>query len=94
MLAFGQIREAAVATDDLGMHLLAKEFEIRVWHGYEILHKMHAAKLIDSEKVREIYQALEANEDLPKTWKKAKSTYFQKVFRSSSKSQDDPTPSI
>lgn len=47
---FGQVREAVVVTDDLRMHHLAEEFEISVWHGYELPHKMRAAKMIDSEK--------------------------------------------
>ena len=81
MLAFGQVREAVVVTDDLGMHHLAEEFEISVWHGYELLHKMRAAKMIDSEKIREIYQALEVNDDLPQAWKNAQKTLLRKVFR-------------
>lgn len=81
MLAFGQVREAVVVTDDLGMHQLAEEFEISVWHGYELLHKMRAAKMIDSEKIREIYQALEANDDLPQAWEGAQETLLKKVFR-------------
>lgn len=81
MLAFGQVREAVVVTDDLGMHQLAEEFDLPVWHGYELLHKMRAAKMIDSEKVREIYQALEANDDLPQAWESARKTLLRKVFR-------------
>lgn len=81
MLAFGQVREAVVVTDDLGMHQLAEEFEISVWHGYELLHKMRAAQVIDSQKIREIYQALEANGDLPQAWEGARETLLRKVFR-------------
>ena len=44
LLAFGQIRTAIVVTDDLGMHQLAKEFEIPVWLGHELLKKMLSAK--------------------------------------------------
>lgn len=80
MLAFGQIRPAIVVTDDLGMHLLAKEFEIPVWHGHELLKKMLSAKLITSEKVREIYEALERNNDLPKSWGLVRHTAFKKIF--------------
>ncbi len=54
-LTFGQIRTAIVVTDDLGMHQLAKEFGLSVWHGYELLKKMLSAKMIDGGSVREIY---------------------------------------
>lgn len=80
VLAFGQIKEAIVVSDDLSMHTLAKEFELDIWHGYELLHKMRAATFIGNELIREIYEALENNSDLPKTWKEAKHTTFKKVF--------------
>ncbi len=80
VLAFGQIRAAIVVTDDLGMHQLAKEFEILVWHGHELLKKMLTAKLIDRERIREIFTALEANDDLPRTWREARHTVFHKIF--------------
>jgi hypothetical protein len=68
-------------TDDIGMHDLAKVFDLPVWHGFELLKKMHTAKMIDNEKVREIYAALEVNGDITKTWEVAKLTVFKKVFR-------------
>lgn len=80
VLAFGQIRPAIVVTDDLGMHLLAAEFGLPVWHGCELLAKMLTAQMVDKEKVREIYAALEANSDLTETWKLAKHSTFLKVF--------------
>lgn len=33
VLAFTQIRQAIVVTDDLGIHLLANDFDLPVWHG-------------------------------------------------------------
>jgi len=80
VLAFGQVREAIVVTDDLGMHLLAEDFEIPIWHGWQLLDKLRSAKKVSSELVREIYDALERNEDLTKTWAEAKSTTFAKIF--------------
>ena len=80
MLAFGQIRPAIVVTDDLGMHQLAKIFEIPIWHGYELLNKMRSAKLINTELIREIYAALEINDDLPRTWQEVRHTVFRKIF--------------
>lgn len=80
ILAFGQIRPATVVTDDLGMHLLAKDFDITVWHGYELLKKMLSAKLINNELVRDIYEALENNDDLPQSWRAPKHTSFKKIF--------------
>lgn len=80
ILAFGQIRPAIVVTDDLGMHLLANDFEIPVWHGHELLKKMLSAKLIDNALVREIYEALENNDDLPHSWRAAKHSAFKKIF--------------
>ena len=80
VLAFGQIREAIVVTDDLGMHLLAKEFELPIWHGWELLSKMKAAKKVDNDLIRDIYDALERNGDLTATWVHAKHTEFIKIF--------------
>lgn len=80
VLAFGQIREAIVATDDLGMHLLAADFELSIWHGWELLSKMKAAKKVDNDLIRDIYDALERNGDLTATWVQAKHTEFIKIF--------------
>jgi len=80
VLAFGQIRDAVVATDDLGMHLLAADFEIPVWHGCELLAKLRTHKMVTNDLVRKIYAALEENEDLTVTWIEAKHTTFVKIF--------------
>lgn len=80
ILAFGQIRQTIVVTDDLGMHQLANDFEISVWHGHELLKKMLSAKLITNDLVREIYDAMEENRDLTHSWKQAKHTSFKKLF--------------
>lgn len=80
ILAFGQIRPAIVVTDDLGMHKLAGEFAIPVWHGHELLKKMLGAKRIDNALIQEIYQALEENGDLPHTWREAKHNSFKRTF--------------
>lgn len=80
VLAFGQIREAIVVTDDLGMHLLATDFELPIWHGWELLSKMKAAKKVDNDLIRDIYSALERNGDITSTWTHAKHTEFIKVF--------------
>jgi hypothetical protein len=80
MLAFGQVRSAIVVTDDLGMHKLANEFGLDIWHGYELLKKMLTAKAITKDLVREIYAAIENNNDLPRTWQVAKHTVFIKLF--------------
>jgi len=82
LLAFGQVRTSIVVTDDLGMILLAKDFEIEVWHGHELLRKMRSAAFITNDLIRDLYRALEANGDLPATWEKAKHTTFKKVFGS------------
>ena len=80
VLAFGQIRTAIVVTDDLSMHQLASEFSIPVWHGHDLLRRMLTAKMITNDQVREIFEALEVNGDLPETWRKAKHTEFVKIF--------------
>lgn len=80
VLAFGQVRQSIVVTDDLGMHLLAQDFMITVWHGYELLAKMLTAQKVTKEDVRAIIEALEANGDLTGTWAKAKHTTFAKIF--------------
>ncbi|MNP22030.1 hypothetical protein D3C76_1146770 [compost metagenome] len=80
VLAFGQIRNAIVVTDDLGMHQLAQDFDIAVWHGHELLKKMLTAKLITNEQVKSIFEALELNGDLTETWRQAKHTAFVRLF--------------
>ena len=80
LLALGQVKSAIVVTDDLGMHALAAEFRIDIWHGYQLLDKLRSAKVVDAALIREIYDALEANGDLPKTWANAKHTVFLKIF--------------
>ena len=80
LLAYGQVKGAIVVTDDLGMHTLAAETGLKVWHGYELLAKLRTAKVVDSDLVREIYAALENNQDLTETWRQAKHTTFAKIF--------------
>lgn len=80
ILAFGQVRPAIVVTDDLGMHKLADDFDIAIWHGHDLLKKMLSAKAIPNELVREIFTALENNDDLPRTWQEVKHTVFKKLF--------------
>lgn len=80
LLGLGQVKPAIVVTDDLGMHLLADDFNLTIWHGHELLRKLQAAKVVDKELIRQIYEALEANRDLPATWFEAKHTVFAKIF--------------
>lgn len=80
VLAHGYIRGCIVTTDDLSMHKLAREFDIRVWHGYELLKALLNAKAVDSALVKEIFEALEANGDLPASWRAARGTKFPKIF--------------
>ena len=70
-----------MATDDIGMHTLASDFELAMLHGWDLLLKMKAAKKIDNDLIRDIYAALERNADLPATWVQAKSTHFARVFQ-------------
>lgn len=80
VLAFGLVREAIVVTDDLGMHLLAEDFELPIWHGWQLLSKMKSAKIVSNDLIREIYEALERNGDLTKTWVDAKHAEFDRIF--------------
>ena len=80
LLALAQVKAGIVVTDDLGMHALAKEFMITVWHGYELLNKLRSAKVVDGALVREIFEALEVNGDLPKSWREVKHSVFWKIF--------------
>lgn len=80
VLACGQVCPAVVVTDDLGMHDLATEFHIAVWHGFELLAKLRTAKVATDDLVREIYAALEANGDLTASWQEARHTVLAKVF--------------
>lgn len=80
VLAFSQIRTAIIVTDDIGMHILAGDFDITVWHGYELIKKMLDANKINETLVREIYEALESNRDMTKSWKTAKLKVFAEIF--------------
>lgn len=80
LLAYAQVKNAVVVTDDLGMHLLAEEAGLKVWHGYELLAKLKTAKVVDNDVVREIYDALERNRDMTETWRKAKQNEFARIF--------------
>lgn len=82
LLALAQVKDAIVVTDDMGMHQLAEAFGLPVWHGFELLDKLRSAKVVDRELIIEIYDALEANRDLPKQWAIAKHTTFVKIFGS------------
>ena len=80
VLAFGHVKQAIVVTDDLGMHALAGEFGITVWHVYELLDKLRSARIVTRELIIEIYEALEVNRDLTNTWLEAKRTTFARIF--------------
>lgn len=80
LLAYGQVKNAIVVTDDLGMHTLAAEAGLKVWHGFEMLAKLKTAKVVDNDLVREIYDALDRNGDLTDTWRRAKHEVFSRVF--------------
>ena len=80
VLAFSQIRTSIIVTDDIGMHILAGDFGINVWHGYELIRKMFDTQQIDEVLVQNIYQALENNGDMTKSWKTAKLTVFADIF--------------
>lgn len=82
LLALGQVKPAIVVTDDLGMHALAKDFGIAIWHGFELLDKLRSARIVDATLIQELYDALEVNGDLPKSWQEAKHTVFAKIFGS------------
>lgn len=80
LLGLGQVKPAIIVTDDLGMHALAKDFGIAIWHGYELLDKLRSAKVVDAPLIREIFDALEVNGDMPRSWQEAKHTVFAKIF--------------
>lgn len=80
LLAYGQVKSAIVVTDDLGMHTLAADFGLKVWHGFELLAKLKTAKVVDNDLVREIYDALERNDDMTETWRNAKHNEFGRIF--------------
>lgn len=80
LLAFGQVKGAIVVTDDLGMHTLAEDFGLKVWHGFELLAKLRTAKVVSNDLVREIYDALERNGDMTETWRRAKHSEFARIF--------------
>ena len=62
------------------MHELASRVGIDIWHRPELMKKMPSAWLIGNELVREIYAALEVNNDLTATWLEAKHNAFVKRF--------------
>lgn len=76
VLAFSQIRQAIIVTDDEGMHILAEDFGIEVWHGCRLLDELRKAGVIKNELIIDIYVALKNNQDMTKSWIDAKSTLF------------------
>lgn len=82
LLAHAQVKNAVVVTDDLGMHTLAAEAGLKVWHGFELLAKLKTAKVVNNDLVREIYDALERNGDLTQTWIQARRSEFSRIFGS------------
>ena len=80
VLAFASVRQAIVVSDDVELHMLAIDFKMPIWHGHDLLSKFFAANVVDSGLIREIYDALERNDDLTKTWLDAKYRTFKKVF--------------
>lgn len=80
VLAVAMLRSWWVATDDEGMHQVGKNFDVKTIYCFEVLHKLLSADLINKEKVVEIYDALEANGDLPARWVDAKAKLFKAVF--------------
>lgn len=82
LLAYAQVKGAIVVTDDLGMHTLAGDFGLKVWHGFELLAKLKSAKVVNNDLVREIYDALERNGDMTEAWRRAKTSEFGRVFGS------------
>lgn len=80
LLAYAQVKNAVVVTDDLGMHTLASEAGLRVWHGFELLAKLKTARVVNGDLIREIYDALERNDDMTETWRQAKHREFARVF--------------
>ncbi len=52
----------------------------RIWHGFELLDKLRSAKVVDASLIRDLYAALEANGDLPRSWREAKHPVFLKIF--------------
>lgn len=41
---------------------------------------MRSAKLIDNDLIRDIYEALDSNNDLTNAWKRAKHIEFARIF--------------
>ncbi len=80
LLAYAQVKNAVVVTDDLGIHTLASEAGLKVWHGFELLAKLRTAKVVDGDLIREIYDALERNGDMTETWRQAKHREFARIF--------------
>ena len=80
VLAFAYVREAVVVTDDIGLHILANDFKLPVWHGFQLLSKLLSAGVVNGDFIRAIYDALEQNGDTTATWTAAKHSTFKKVF--------------
>lgn len=78
VLAFGLVKGAIVATDDLGMHLLAAEFKLAVWHGWELLASWPRQGRQRRGLVREVL--LRWRSTATPTWRAARYGALAKVF--------------
>jgi predicted nucleic acid-binding protein len=64
-LAIGFVKQQPVVTDDKGMCKVATELGIEVWSLLQLLKLMLDEKHIDLDKIREIAQLLDYENDLP-----------------------------
>lgn len=85
VLACGQedVLGALIVTDDESMLKLGKLFDIACISSNQLLKIMLSAKIIDKAKVREIFEALYRNGDMPQRWLDEAKQLFQTVFSQS-----------
>ncbi|KPK96137.1 hypothetical protein AMJ80_01690 [bacterium SM23_31] len=74
-ITYSHILKSPLVTDDTDMMKLAKEFEIEIFNTLQLLKLMLDNNHITMEKIREIIQYLNYEDDLPKSKKELKKEY-------------------
>jgi hypothetical protein len=75
-----EVLDALVVTDDESMLALSSQFGIKCISSNQLLKILLSAKVIDKEKVREIFDAMAINGDMPQRWLNEAGTLFKTVF--------------
>ncbi len=76
VLAHGNVLGAIVVTDDRGMAVAAKEFNIELIGGHELLKLLLDAKVVTMDQIQVAFAYLDYERDIPATWRRSAKRLF------------------